>query len=226
MRSSRNGEVVQAIEKELSLGGRMAVSSAMLLAHHYGVPQKRQRLFFVGLLGNAKFDFGTVRATHGPETGRSYVTVGEALGDLPSIRSGQSKRRYATPPQNDYQELMRVECGTILFNHEAPNHPPETVEKIRSTMPGSPMYPQFRQRIRLSWDDLSPTQVSGGIRPQFQFGHPRDARGLTIRERCRLQSFPDRFIVSGGIVQGRVQTGNAVPPLLAKALALAIRSRL
>ena len=60
----------------------------------------------------------------------------------------------------------------------------------------------------------------------FQFGHPTQDRGLTIRERCRLQSFPDNFYVYGGIVQGRVQTGNAVPPLLAKAIALAIKKYL
>jgi DNA (cytosine-5)-methyltransferase 1 len=107
-----------------------------------------------------------------------------------------------------------------------PNHPLETIEKIKNTKPGEPMYPKFKQRIRLAWDIQSPTQVSGGIRPQFQFGHPEDARGLTIRERCRIQSFPDDFIVKGGIVQGRVQTGNAVPPLLAKALAQAIKEYL
>ena len=88
------------------------------------------------------------------------------------------------------------------------------------------MYPRFKQRIRLSWESQSPTQVSGGIRPQFQFGHPEDARGLTIRERCRIQSFPDDFEIVGGVVQGRVQTGNAVPPLLAKAVAKAIREYL
>jgi len=65
----------------------------------------------------------------------------------------------------------------------------------------------------------SPTQVSGGIRPQFQFGHPRDKRGLSVRERCRIQSIPDRVEIFGGVVQGRVQTGNAVPPLMAKAIA-------
>ena len=78
-----------------------------------------------------------------------------------------------------------------LTNHKAPNHPKEVIEKIKNTKPGTPMYPKFKQRIRLAWDIQSPTQVSGGIRPQFQFGHPSDNRGLSIRERCRLQSFPD-----------------------------------
>jgi DNA (cytosine-5)-methyltransferase 1 len=81
------------------------------------------------------------------------------------------------------------------------------------------MYPAFKQRIRLHPDIPSPTQICGGIRPQFQFGHPTQARGLTIRERARIQTFPDRYQFSGGVTQGRVQTGNAVPPLLAKALA-------
>jgi DNA (cytosine-5)-methyltransferase 1 len=81
------------------------------------------------------------------------------------------------------------------------------------------MYKEFKQRIRLHFDYPSPTQICGGIRPQFQFGHPSQARGLTIRERARIQSFPDSYEFCGGVVQGRVQTGNAVPPLLAKVIA-------
>ena len=81
------------------------------------------------------------------------------------------------------------------------------------------MYEKFKQRIRLHNQQPSPTLVSGGIRPQFQHGHPLDARGLTVRERARLMSFPDDFVFEGGTVMGRVQTGQAVPPLLAKAVA-------
>ena len=122
---------------------------------------------------------------------------------------------------NDYQKLMRG-CGEIsvieslndLHNHVAPNHPQETIDKIAATPQGEPMYPKFKQRIRLKLDAPSPTQLAGGIRPQFQFGHPTQSRGLSIRERARIQSFPDSYIFEGGIVQERVQTGNAVPPLL------------
>jgi DNA (cytosine-5)-methyltransferase 1 len=121
---------------------------------------------------------------------------------------------------------MIVKSSVALTCHTAPNHPDSTIQRIRNTKQGDPMYPKYKQRIRLSWNGQSPTQVSGGIRPQFQFGHPEDDRGLSIRERCRIQSFPDEFIVKGGIVQGRVQTGNAVPPLLAKAVAIAIKSYL
>jgi DNA (cytosine-5)-methyltransferase 1 len=123
---------------------------------------------------------------------------------------------------NDFQRLMRAKSDGILWNHEAPDHPQDTIERIRNTNPGQPMYQAFKQRIRLHPERPSPTQVSGGIRPQFQFGHPTDARGLTIRERARLQSIPDHVNFAGGLVQGRVQTGNAVPPLMARALGKAL----
>lgn len=220
------GDFVKKIETDIGVAGKMTVSSKLLYAPDYGVPQKRQRLVFVGVKTTNGFDFNDIVKTHGPETTTPYVTIKEAIGDLPSLKLNEFSDLYQTEPFSDYQRLMRSKNSNKLFNHKAPNHPKTTVLKIKNTLPGKPMYPKFKQRIRLAWDILSPTQVSGGIRPQFQFGHPMDNRGLSIRERCRLQSFPDNFIVQGGIVQGRVQTGNAVPPLLAKAIALAIKKYL
>ena len=219
------GTFVEDIENDLSRAGGMIVKSRLLSAADYGVPQKRNRLLFVGVRG-ANFDFDKIKKTHGEGTGKPYVSIRDAIGDLPSLNPKESKDSYASPPFSEYQLLMRKDTDNILTCHMAPNHPIDTIEKIKNTIPGEPMYPKFKQRIRLAWDIQSPTQVSGGIRPQFQFGHPEDNRGLTIRERCRIQSFPDNFFVHGGIVQGRVQTGNAVPPLLAKAVALAIKEYL
>jgi len=223
MKSS--GNIVEEIEKDLSRAGKMIVKSKLLFAPDYGVPQKRSRLIFVGIR-DEEFDFSLIQKTHGPETNKPYVNIKDAIGDLPSLEPKETKRNYKTKPFSEYQKLMRNNTNGSLECHTAPNHPKDTIEKIKNTIPGEPMYPKFKQRIRLAWDIQSPTQVSGGIRPQFQFGHPEDARGLSIRERCRIQSFPDNFIVKGGIVQGRVQTGNAVPPLLAKAVALAIKKYL
>ena len=221
------GDFVGKIEKELSKAGNMKVKSQLLFAPDYGVPQSRTRLVFVGVKGKKEFNFSEIKKTHGPGTGKPYVTVKEAIGDLPSLDPKEVSTKYAQAASSEYQKLMRRNVkNDKLTNHKAPNHPPKVIEKIKNTKSGTPMYPKFKQRIRLAWDIQSPTQVSGGIRPQFQFGHPSDNRGLTIRERCRLQSFPDHFVVSGGIVQARVQTGNAVPPLLAEALALAIKKYL
>ncbi|ELI6456046.1 DNA cytosine methyltransferase [Flavobacterium psychrophilum] len=221
------GDYVKNIEEELSLAGNMKVKSKLLYAPDYGVPQTRTRLVFVGIRDGEEFDFDEVIKTHGITTGIPYVTVKDAIGDLPSLNPNTEVTEYKIEPKSDYQKLMRKNIkGNKLTNHKSPNHPKALSEMIKNTIPGSPMYAKFKQRIRLAWDIQSPTQVSGGIRPSFQFGHPSDSRGLTIRERCRLQSFPDDFIVTGGIVQGRVQTGNAVPPLLAKAVALAIKKYL
>ena len=223
MRST--GSFVPDIEKHLSKIGGMNVKSELLYAPDYGVPQKRTRLVFVGIKG-AEFDFNEIVKTHGAETDTPYVTIREAIGDLPSLYAKQTKSNYKSEPFSDYQKLMRKNSNGTVTSHTAPNHPKATIEKIKNTKPGKPMYERFKQRIRLDWDILSPTQVSGGIRPQFQLGHPEDARGLTIRERCRIQSFPDDFVIKGGTVQARVQTGNAVPPLLAKAVGLAIKKHL
>jgi len=219
------GNFVSDIETHLSEIGNMIVKSHLLYAPDYGVPQKRTRLVFVGIKGK-EFDFENIVKTHGKGTGKKYVTIKDAIGDLPSLKTKETKSEYDKEPFSTYQELMRINTNGAVTSHTAPNHPLATVEKIKNTTPGEPMYERFKQRIRLSWDILSPTQVSGGIRPQFQLGHPEDNRGLTIRERCRIQSFPDDFIVKGGTVQARVQTGNAVPPLLAKAVGLAIKKYL
>jgi len=212
--STANG----AFRKDISLAIKdcgYEVDCRILNALGYGVPQKRLRVFFMG--ARKGFDIRWPAPSHGPRKIRT-VTVWDAIGDLPSIEAGECKQEYDKPPFTEYQKFMRGNC-VVLLNHEAPSHPGEVIRKIGNTQPGKPIYPKFPQRIRLNPAEPSPTQVSGGIRPQYQFGHPTQPRGLSIRERCRIQSFPDNFEVQGGIVQGRVQTGNAVPPLLARAIA-------
>ncbi len=223
MKVAASGRFVEEVKAAMGeLGYEVYVN--ILNAADYGVPQERMRLFFVGirkdLHGSRRFRWPAPTHPNG-----ARLTVWDAIGDLPRLDIGERATEYATPPQNRYQQLMR-EGVNRLSNHEAPRHPGETVERIRNTEPGAPMYESFRQRVRLHPEKPSPTLLAGGIRPQFQFGHPTQPRGLTVRERARLQSFPDRIFFEGGVVQGRVQTGNAVPPLLAKALALAIRAAL
>lgn len=223
MRSLGNGQFIEAISEALSTAGTLGgynVNHNFLNAADFGVPQLRQRLFFVATrIGLPNFIFPT--PLYGNGTDMEYNTIRDAIGDLPRIQSGETTNIYNIQPQTEYQILMRND-STHLYNHVAPKHPIDTINRIANTPPGQPMYERFRQRIRLDWDMQSPTQLAGGIRPQFQFGHPDIARGLTVRERARIQSFPDDYEFLGGTVQGRVQTGNAVPPLLAKAIANSI----
>lgn len=218
MRSTAGGQFEHDIKTYMeNLGYKTKVK--LVNAADFGVPQLRQRLLFVGVRKGVglkeDYDF-----PEGDFVGK-YRTVHDAISDLPALGNNEESKKYKTRPLNDYQKLMRGNgsIGEIAFskelsNHISPNHPQETIDRIASTSPGKPMYPKFKQRIRLKEDAPSPTQLAGGIRPQFQFGHPNQSRGLTIRERARIQSFPDSYKFYGGIVQERVQTGNAVPPLM------------
>lgn len=218
MRSTAGGHFEKSIRDYMkSLGYEVTIS--MLNAADFGVPQLRQRLLFVGVRTGKgftepyAFPIGAFADNH--------RTVADAISDLPELANNESCNQYTKPAQTDYQKLMRGEGGISaispakqLYNHVAPNHLPDVLDKIANTEPGKPMYPKFKQRIRLCSDAPSPTQLAGGIRPQFQFGHPTQVRGLSIRERARIQSFPDSYVFKGGTVQERVQTGNAVPPLM------------
>jgi DNA (cytosine-5)-methyltransferase 1 len=216
MRSAGGGSFVPAIKNAIETELGLDVHVLFLNAAHFGVPQTRERLFFVGLPKGSSWT--EPKPTHGPSTGKEFRTVRDAIFDLPALQSGETSAKYGKKPTSELAKLLRGN-ETVLTNHTAPNHPPETISRIARTQQGKPLYDSFRQRIRLAWDAPSPTQVSGGIRAQFQFGHPDQARGLTIRERARIQTFPDSMEVRGGLVQSRIQTGNAVPPLLAQALA-------
>ncbi len=219
MRSTARGQFEKDIKTCMEKLG-YTVTAKILNAVEYGVPQYRQRILFVGVKnGNnlsSSYTFPIGRFLS-PDKHR---TVAEAISDLPELGNNDKAYEYNLRPQTEFQALMRGEGEIIiekprkLFNHVSPNHPVETIKKINSTIQGMPMYTRFKQRIRLSFDAPSPTQLAGGIRPQFQFGHPNQPRGLTIRERARIQSFPDSYKFIGGIVQERILTGNAVPPLM------------
>jgi len=219
LRSTAGGQFEKNIKNHMQTLN-YEVTVAVVNAAEYGVPQLRQRLIFVGVKKDRSLTipFNVPQGRY--KSSDMYRTVGMAISDLPHLGNDEQQTTYFTAPQNEYQALMRGE-GDIpiskpiqLLNHVSPNHPPETIEKIDNTPQGMPMYPKFRQRIRLASNAPSPTQLAGGIRPQFQFGHPTQPRGESIRERARIQSFPDSYEFVGGIVQERVLTGNAVPPLM------------
>ena len=209
---AKDGYFVKTITNEIKKLG-YKVYTSFINSADYGVPQIRKRFFFVGV--KEEYEWLFPHKTHKPN---NYVSVEDAiLGDLPSLGNNEFSEEYKSNPQSDFQKIIRNNQNKLL-NHKSPNHPLKTIEMINNTKQGLPMYESFKQRIRLNSKYPSPTQICGGIRPQFQFGHPTEPRGLSIRERARIQTFPDNYFFSGGIVQGRVQTGNAVPAFVSKAL--------
>lgn len=185
-------------------------------AYLFGVPQHRKRAIIVGervINGLIRYRF-----PEPPEDRNTYpATVREAISDLAGNGEGD------------------------VVNHVADQLSPINLQRIRAIKEGQgrdflPPHLQLPCHLnnvghrhldvygRMAWDQPSPT-----ITARFdsfsrgRFGHPELDRTITLREGARLQSFPDSFVFVGNKVEIARQIGNAVPPLLAKALAESIR---
>lgn len=162
-----------------------------LRAANYYVPQKRDRVIFIGnRIGAINYH---PRPLLSPDR---YISTGEAIGDLIS---------------------HPVDEG---FNHLPTKHSPEMEARISAVPEGQSLYKGYSDAWKKSpWDEASCTikENHGGVNL-----HPKLPRVLTAREMARLQSFPDDFIFEGKKNKQLVQIGNAVPPLLGKAIGLSI----
>lgn len=104
------------------------------------------------------------------------------------------------------------------FNHIAPVHKVDMVKRMEALKAGKSLYPSYSDAwYKLYWNSPSCT-----IKTDGNIIHPKLPRRLTAREMARIQSFPDDFIFEGSKNKQLVQIGNAVPPLLAKAIGLAV----
>jgi DNA (cytosine-5)-methyltransferase 1 len=210
----------------------------VLNAADYGVPQVRERVLLVGTtLGHA---FRFPRPTHcergdGTTGLLPYFTLGDAIGDLPAIESGERAHDYASDPQNEYQAAMR-EGARRLMDHRAPRHGAKLVAVLASLPEGGSARemtdaPEWVGEVRsyhntycrLWWGRPCTTITSNfGTPSSSRCVHPLAARGLTLREAARIQSFPDDYVFVGSRGSKCLQVANAVPPLLAAALASAV----
>lgn len=239
--SIQKGNLIkQIIELFKSIGYR--VSFQLMNAADYGAPQIRERIILIGTLEDRPFvypkptHFNPMERVDGRGL-KPYVTIGEALGDLPSIKSGESGFSYATDPQNDYQRLMREGAPTSIQEHECSKNsnrliaimealpdggsPKDIAEELRPTSGFANTY------SRLWWDKPSTTITRNlGCPSSSRCIHPRDPRPLTTREGARLQGFPDKYIFCGSRADKHLQIGNAVPTFLSEAIKNAVKNYL
>jgi DNA (cytosine-5)-methyltransferase 1 len=172
------------------------------------------------------------------------VTVGEAIGDLPRLEIGEGAEivGYTTAPRSDYARLMRNPEG-VTFNHFGAKLAKQNIERMKYVKPGGSwrdiphkLLPKGMQRARKSdhtkrYGRLKNEGLAGTIMTKCDphWGTvflPDQERTLTVREAARFQSFPDTYRFLGPRVSQYEQVGNAVPVLLAKAIALQIRAHL
>lgn len=211
----------QIIEKVKKMGYHVA--HGVLNASDFGVPQARQRAIFICSKR------GYVALPKASST--KVITVRDAIYDLAYLNSGEGdfEQEYTTLPTSDYQREMR-EGSQKLYNHKASNHADIAIKKLQMIPPecGKEHLPkeltgnqQFSGTWgRLKWDSVSPTiDTRFDASSNGTNNHPFLHRAITPREAARLQSFDDKFVFIGAKVYIRQQIGNAVPPLLAKAIA-------
>lgn len=234
--SIAGGKIVDEIYKGLEgLGYR--VDMKILRAEDYGVPQERRRVFFIATRSDAPILFPEV--THGRDL-KPYVTVWDAISDLPKLMNGEKTgpRPYRSPPNNGYQAVLRGN-RTMVANHSASKLSVINEQRMKHIPPGGSwrdipreLLPQGMLKAKRSdhtkrygrprKTDLSCTVLTKCDLHWGAYIHPVQDRSFTVREAARLQGFPDFFEFKGSSTEQYVQVGNAVPPILGKAVAEAV----
>jgi DNA (cytosine-5)-methyltransferase 1 len=204
------------------------MKSRILTSADYGVPQLRKRVFFIGWLDGLK-EPSYPAPTH---TENEYVSVEEAIFDLPPLTAGEKSEKYLDEPQTDFQKKRRGDAEK-LHNHEAANHTKKLVEIISHVPDGGnrksiPDHLQPKSGFHNSYSRLASWKPAVAVTSNMRkpssarCTHPKQDRGLTVREGLRLQSFDDDFVVLSNRTSQYEQVGNAVPPLLAEQVGLEI----
>lgn len=206
------------------------VEFKILKASEYGVPQSRERVFFVGLNKDI-FDRTFFEFPEGDKI--NFVSTKEALSDLPSLDNSEDETKYKFNPKNEYQKLMRQEMrDKSIKNNEKTIHHEKTIKIISMVPDGGSIKDldekyykvrNYNAAFKRMNSQLPSTTIDCGHRNYF---HYEENRVPTVRESARIQSFPDNFIFLGSKTSQYTQVGNAVPPLLGRAIAKKINNYL
>ncbi len=233
------GLLIEIISLFESLGYRVA--HRVLNAADFGVPQIRERVIIIGTKIDHPFKYP--EPTHFNSEGstslfrndlKPYLTLSDAISDLPFIKSGEEAFHYSCPPVNDFQILMRSNAPPLLMDHNAPKNNSKLVKMMELLLDGgSPndLPEELRPNsgfantyCRLWWDRPSTTITRNLSTPSSsRCIHPRAPRPLTTREGARIQGFPDDYIFYGSRSDRNLQIGNAVPTFLSIALKNSIK---
>ncbi len=191
------------------------------------MPEIRERVILVGTRCKNTFEYP--KATHGEGKDlKPYVTLEDALSDLPSMESGEEKVEYASTPKNEFQKFVH-DCEKLKDNVSPKNG--EHLIKLMKALPDGGSKEDLPEELRpksgfgntyakMWWKKPAPTITRNFACPSSsRCIHPRDSRALSTREGARLQSFPDSYKFYGSTSIKNLEIGNAVPPLLSIALA-------
>lgn len=222
--SYEKGKTVKTIKSLFEKLG-YSTKEKVLVASDYGVPQDRNRFIMVGNRIGVDFEF--------PDKLDRKVTVGEALADLPVLHNGDQffELPYTLTLEqcSDYVRIMRGEQDFASQNYVSRNQS-YVLERYKYIGQGQ-NWKAIPDHLMKNYSNKNnchsgiykrlhadkPSVVISNYRKNMLI-HPYQDRGLSVREAARLQSFPDDFVFKGSLSHIQQQIGNAVPPLLAKAI--------
>lgn len=239
--SADNGRHWQDIQEMLRNAG-YDIDWKPLNAADFGVPQTRRRIIIIGWRRGTRHSFPNFQPVN------ANWTIQDILNDLPSIQAGQTKHNYKQSPSpyvaeklrnhNDIltwhiarphierdREIYRFAIKTWNKNKKRLNYTeiPENLRTHKNTK-------DFTDRFKVVAPDLPycHTMLAHIAKDGHYYIHPdaKQARSLTVREAARIQSFPDNYYFEGSRTSVFTQIGNAVPPLMAEAIARALHEQL
>lgn len=201
--SHQGGTTLNALIELFSNNGMYKLTYRVLNANHYSVPQKRERIFMVGVRQPNATDFEF------PERHAHTLVLRDVLNDVPASLG-------ATYPEAKRRVLDLVPQGGCWV---------DLPEDIQATYMGASLQSGGGKRgmaRRLSMNEACLTLTTSPCQKQTERCHPLETRPLTVREYARIQTFPDTYVFKGSMASQYKQIGNAVPIQLAKAMAEAI----
>ncbi|MDP1187289.1 DNA cytosine methyltransferase [Klebsiella pneumoniae] len=210
------------------------ITKGVLSAAHFGAPQKRMRFVIMGvkkeIAQNISLPEGTFTEDH-------FRTVEDAIKDIENIQTAVTVNEGSIGIklpmlQDSISELgQQLRDSDILYNHVSTETTPHALERFKAIQQGCNFH-DLPLDLKTTYSDSSRTQNTIYLRLKYNepsgtvvnvrksmWIHPIHNRALSIREAARLQTFPDSFVFCGVKDSQYQQIGNAVPPILAKALA-------
>ena len=218
MVGKKNKKILDAIMHRFSELGYI-ISTKVLSAEHYGVAQRRRRTIVIGNRKGYQFKFPS------PKFGEKknlppYVTVGDVFKQISKNTPNHDTKKSEIKDKKELDRIRKVPEGKGIRYHE--DEEKYWKEELWLEIDWKKVTENHRLREikfhRLDRKNVSPTIMTG----RYTYYHPIEDRYLTAREAASIMSFPNDFIFEGTISQQWRQIGNAVAPLLGKALGKAI----
>lgn len=210
------------------------IAKGVLSAAAFGAPQKRMRFVVMGVKPTMAEEINLPIGTFEEE---DFRTVEDAIKDIEGIQAATTMDEgdagiELPQAQEDISELGRqLRNSDVLYNHISTATTPEALERFKAIPQGGNFH-SLPPELKTTYSDSARTQNTIYLRLKYcepsgtvvnvrksMWIHPMHHRALSIREAARLQTFPDSFVFCGAKDSQYQQVGNAVPPILAKALA-------